>query len=213
MAQQASRKPAAARKGINKNWHLATDDFEVGLAELEFSIFRVAAAFERWQSDCLGCCHGQSFSGTDTAVLHMIRMHERPKGISEIGRLLKRDDLSNLQYGVRKLLKMDLIEKADGSGSKRDVTYRVTKLGRDVTDKYAAFRQELLTSLLRNVISDVDFDATAKLLNMMSAMYDQASCVAATHHMPQPQDAITTRSHDVQRKKDVSRSLRMQSYR
>jgi len=172
-------------RGLDKHWHLATDDFEVGLTELEFSIFRVSAAFERWQADCLGCCHGQPFSGTDTALLHVIRMHDRPKGISELARLLKRDDLSNLQYGVRKLLKAGLIEKSRQAGaSKKDVTYQVSVLGRDVTDKYARFRQELLISMTRATAGKVDFESLARALTMMSAMYDQASCVAATHRLP-----------------------------
>ncbi len=171
-------------KGLDKHWHLATDDFEVGLTELEFAIFRVSAAFERWQADCLGCCHGQPFSGTDTALLHVIRMHDRPKGISELARLLKRDDLSNLQYGTRKLLKAGLIEKSRHAGSKKDVTYQVSALGRDVTDRYARFRKELLISMTRETAGKVDFETLARALNMMSAMYDQASCVAATHRLP-----------------------------
>jgi predicted MarR family transcription regulator len=172
-------------RGLDKHWHLATDEFEVEVTELEFSIFRVSAAFERWQADCLGCCHGQPFSGTDTALLHVIRMHDRPKGISELARLLKRDDLSNLQYGVRKLLKAGLIEKSRQTGtSKKDVTYQVSALGRDVTDKYARFRKELLISMTRATAGNVDFESLARALTMMSAMYDQASCVAATHRLP-----------------------------
>jgi predicted MarR family transcription regulator len=171
-------------KGLDKHWHLAADDFEVGVTELEFSIFRVSAAFERWQADCLGCCHGQPFSGTDTALLHVIRMHERPKSISELARLLKRDDLSNLQYGTRKLLKAGLIEKSRQAGSKKDVTYQVSALGRDVTDRYARFRKELLISMTRATAGKTDFESLARALNMMSAMYDQASCVAATHRLP-----------------------------
>lgn len=184
MSSQATGKSRAAHKGLDKHWHLATDAFEVGLAELEFSIFRVAAAFERWQSDCLGCCFGQSFSGTDTAVLHVIRMHERPKSISEICRLLNRDDQSNLQYGVRKLLKAGLIEKTQDATSKRDVTYRVSQLGAQVTDNYARFRKELLLTMTRQTAGASNFDAVANTLNLMSAMYDQASCVAATHRLP-----------------------------
>src|SRR5215469_9641035 len=172
-------------RGLDKHWHLATDDFEVGLTELEFSIFRVSAAFERWQADCLGCCHGQPFSGTDTALLHVIRMHDRPKSISELARLLKRDDLSNLQYGTRKLLKAGLIEKSRQASSKKDVTYQVSALGRDVTDRYARFRKELLISMTRVTAGTTDFEALARALTMMSAMYDQASCVAATHRLPQ----------------------------
>ncbi len=179
-----SKLKQGGRRGLDKHWHLATDDFEVGLTELEFSIFRIAAAFERWQSDCLGCCHGQAFSGTDTALLHVIRMHDRPKGISEMARLLKRDDISNLQYSVRKLLKAGLIEKFGHAGSKKDVTYQVSAEGRDVTDRYARFRQELLISMARTTAGNLDFESMARAFTMMAAMYDQASCIAATHRVP-----------------------------
>lgn len=171
-------------RGIDRHWHLAKTDTEVGLTELEFAIFRVSAAFERWQADCLGCCFGQSFSGTDTALLHVVRMHERPKSISELGRLLKRDDLSNVQYSVRKLLKAGLIERARGAGSKKDVTYQVSAKGREITTLYAQFRRELLISLLESTGGKIDFSAVAAALTMMSAMYDQASSVAATHRIP-----------------------------
>ena len=171
-------------KGLDKHWHLAGTAFEVGLTELEFSIFRISAAFERWQSDCLACCHGGAFSGTDTALLHVIRMHDRPKSISEMGRLLKRDDLSNLTYGVRKLLKAGLVEKSDAVGAKKDVTYQVTPLGAGITTDYAEFRRELLISMTESTLGNVDFQSIATSLNLMAAMYDQASCVAATHRVP-----------------------------
>ncbi len=180
--KQGARSESSA--GLDKHWHLATDESEVGITELEFSIIRVSAAFERWQSDCLACCHGQSFSGSDTAVLHVIRMHDRPKSISEIGRLLKRDDQSNLQYGIRKLFKAGLIEKATDTRSKKGVTYTVSELGREVTDKYAIFRNELLLSLTNTVTQGMDLEAISKVLNLMSGLYDQASCVAATHRVP-----------------------------
>jgi len=178
----AARTPP--RGGLDKHWHLATDESEVALTELEFSIIRVSAAFERWQSDCLACCHGQIFSGSDTAALHVIRMHDRPKSISEIGRLLKRDDQSNLQYGIRKLFKAGLIEKTRDTTSKKDVTYQVSELGREVTDRYAEFRNELLVSLAQTVTKGMDLESIAKVLNLMSGLYDQASCVAATHRLP-----------------------------
>src|SRR6201986_5442862 len=172
-------------RGLDKHWHLATDEFEVGLTELEFSIFRVSAAFERWQADCLGCCHGQPFSGTDTALLHVIRMHDRPKGISELARLLKRDDLSNLQYGMRKLLKAGLIEKSRQTGtSKKDVTYQVSALGRDVTDKYARFRQELLISITRAKAGKGGFESLARILPLMLEMYGQSSWITAPPRQP-----------------------------
>lgn len=182
-AKTQTGKARGGIRGLDRHWHLAATDLEVGVTELEFSVLRVSAAFERWQGDCLGCCHGQAFSGTDTALLHVVRMHERPKSISELSRLLKRDDLSNLQYSVRKLLKAGLIEKTRQAGSKKDVVYQMTELGREITDQYAQFRKELLMSLIEATGGKIDFAAAARALNLMSAMYDQASCVAATHRI------------------------------
>jgi predicted MarR family transcription regulator len=190
MKKPVSRTPRRTEPpslGLDRHWHLATNDFEIGLSELEFSIFRVTTSFERWQADCMGCAHGGGFSGSDTALLHVVRMHERPKSISELGRLLKRDDLANLQYSVRKLLKAGLIQRSQRSGkaeqarSKKDVTYEVTAEGRDITDVYARFRSEPLLSMLRATNSELNFSAVATALNLMSAMYDQAASVAAVH--------------------------------
>ena len=181
--RKKAQKPKTVR-GLDKHWHLATDGYEVGLTELEFAIMRVSEAFYRWQSDCLACCFPQSFSGADNAVLHVIRMHDRPKSISEIGRLLNRDDQSNLQYGIRKLVNVGLIEKSNASDNKRGVTYQVSDLGREVTDRYAEFREELLISLTKSMSDwEENLDRVARVLNLMSGMYDQASCVAATHRI------------------------------
>lgn len=168
---------------LDKHWHLATDDHEIDLTELEFALIRVSEAFSRWESDCMACCHPQSFSGADVAVLHVIRMHDRAKGISEIGRLLNRDDTSNLQYGVRKLAKAGLIEKTKITDNKKGVTYRVTQLGRDATDKYGGFRRELLLSLTQLISEKEDLNTVSRVLNLLAGMYDQASCIAATHRV------------------------------
>ncbi|MEM7280660.1 MAG: winged helix DNA-binding protein [Pseudomonadota bacterium] len=166
---------------LDKHWHLATDDHEIELTELEFALIRVSEAFARWESDCLACCHSQVFSGADTAVLHVIRMHDRPKSISEIGRLLNRDDTSNLQYGVRKLARAGLIEKSGVADNKKGVTYKVSQAGLEATDKYGAFRRELLLPLTELIAGKEDLNAVARVLNLLAGMYDQASCIAATH--------------------------------
>lgn len=169
---------------MQKHWHLAARDYQVTFTELEFAIIRVSAAFERWQSDCLACCHGTPFSGSDNAILHVIRMHDRPKGISEIRRLLNRDDQSNLQYGVRKLLKAGLIEKTKGGTSKKDVTYQVSELGQAVTDKYTVLREELLLSLTQSITETHDLEAITRVMSLLTGLYDQASCIAVTHKVP-----------------------------
>jgi len=167
---------------FDKHWHLAQNEQEVIFTELEFSLLRISAAFERWQKDCLACCIDGGLSGTDNSVLQIIRMHERPKRISGVARHLNRDDLSNLQYSLRKLTKAGLIERAGRKDSKRSAAYRVTDEGKRVSELFAQFRRELLLSLTDSVKNfDVDVSIASKILNIISGLYDHASAVAASH--------------------------------
>ncbi|MBN7795575.1 winged helix DNA-binding protein [Parahaliea mediterranea] len=170
---------------FDKHWHLATDDHEIAVAEVEFSIFRIFSAFNRWMDDLTRCCQGdaaQACSGIDFSLLNVIRMHDRPKGISELGRLMNRDDMSNLQYSIRKLIKAGLIEKLGAQGHKKGVTYRTTAQGDRATDLYASYRREILVPLTRSVSAgDERMIELANLLTLLSGIYDQAACVAATH--------------------------------
>jgi predicted MarR family transcription regulator len=167
---------------FDKHWHLAESGPELNFTELEFAILRISGAFERWQKDCLACCIDSGLSGTDNAVLHIVRMHDRAKSISEVARLLNRDDISNLQYSLRKLTKAGLIERAGAGDSKRTAAYEVTAEGTRVSDLFAQFRRELLLTLTDSIKNlDVDIVTACKVLNITSGLYDHASTVAASH--------------------------------
>ncbi len=179
MAKKTYRNPPPI---FDKHWHLAENDEELNFTELEFAIMRISGAFDRWQKDCLACCVDGGLSGIDNGVLHIIRMHDRPKSISEIARLMNRDDLSNLQYSLRKLTKAGLIERAGNSTSKRSATYEVTARGTEVSDLFAQFRRELLISLTNSIKNlDADVQVACKVLNLTAGLYDHASTVAASH--------------------------------
>lgn len=166
---------------FNKKWHMAQTEFEIDHTEFEFALLRAAAAFERWRSDCSACCFDRSLSGADVAVLNVTRMHDRPKSISEIARLLNRDDLSNLQYGIRKLLAAKVVTKEGKVGAKKGVTYSVTEYGRELSDAYANLRRELVIKLSQSMTTKDNLIEAAKVLNLMSGLYDHASRVAAAH--------------------------------
>jgi predicted MarR family transcription regulator len=169
---------------FDKHWHLAENDIELNFTELEFAILRINSAFDRWQRDCLACCVDGGLSGVDNAVLHTIRMHDRPKSISEVARLLNRDDLSNLQYSLRKLAKAGLIERAANGNSKRSAAYQVTDRGTQVSDLFAQLRRELLLSLTGSINNlEEDIQTACKVLNLASGLYDHASTVAASHRL------------------------------
>jgi len=184
-AKTMTSKPNQAKASLDKHWHLSTSDHEIALTEIEFSIFRIYAAFSRWMDDLAACCHDdpeQSCTGIDFAILNVIRMHDRPKSISEIGRLLNRDDISNLQYSIRKLTKGGFICKMGAVAHKKGATYTTTELGVEVTKAYALYRKELLLPLTQAIAnSDERMDQVANVLSLLSGIYDQAACVAATH--------------------------------
>jgi len=172
-------------EGFDKHWHLSASEHEVALTEIEFAIFRIFSAFNRWMDDLTACCQDEAeppCSGIDFSLLNVIRMHDRPKGISEIGRLLNRDDVSNMQYSMRKLTKYGFIEKVGARGAKKGATYRTTVKGIEATNRYTNFRRELLIPLTQSISdSEQRMGGVTNMLTLMSGIYDQAACVAATH--------------------------------
>ena len=167
---------------LQKEWHLATNDREIKFTDFEFAIIRAAAAFDRWQKDCLACCLEGGLSAMENAVLHIIRMHDRPKSISDIARLMNRDDISNLQYSLRKLNTAQLIKRSDKRDSKRSATYTITGKGKQISDQFAEFRRDLLLNLTDSIKDfDTDVVVASKILNIIAGLYDHASSIASVH--------------------------------
>ncbi len=175
-------KPSQAGKlPFDTHWHLGEGAAENELAEFEYAMFRAFAAFDRWQMECLAAVVNKPMSSTDNAVLHVIRMKDRPKTVTEVGQLLNRDDVSNLQYAIRKLQDAGLIEKLS-KDRRRGVSYQVTDAGRRVTDSYATLRRELLVSLAPEIPDwGARVRATRQQLDLMRGMYEQAAIFVATH--------------------------------
>lgn len=184
MKRRSARSRRQARAGalpFDTHWHLGRCDREMALAELELSLFRTFAAFDRWQMECLAAVANKPLSSTDNAVLHVTRMKDRPKTITEIGQLLNRDDIPNLQYSIRKLQAAGLIEKCD-CDRRRGLAYRTTAAGRRVTDRYAELRGNLLMPLVERVAGwDEQVDGTRRALDVLRGLYEQAGIFVATH--------------------------------
>ncbi|AZL59393.1 hypothetical protein EI545_11395 [Tabrizicola piscis] len=166
--------------GLDWHWHLAESPVEVDTTELEFALMRTFEGFGRWQSECLASVCALSATGPENALLHIIRMNDRPKTIKDLARLTNRDDVPNIQYSLRKLIGAGLVLRK-GAG-RSGVTYEVTDEGRRVTDDYGTLRRRLLLQAVANVpgFSDRLADAT-RTLNLLSGIYEEISRVAATH--------------------------------
>lgn len=145
---------------------------EKALNGLEWSLWRLSAAFVRWQGECMSAVSGRPIGGHDTALLHVVGYQERPKGLSEIARLLGRSDTANIQYAIRKLVRLGLIAPLAGR-SRKDAAYRVTPEGEVLIREYRTLRRELLVAL-----ADATEDDLAGLdarLVRLAGLYDGAA--------------------------------------
>ncbi len=178
-------KKSSVKKGtleLDRHWHLATNEHEIALTELEYSLFRSYESFSRWMKECVVAASGFSMSASDCAVLNVIAMRDRPKGITEIARLLNRDDNTNIQYTIRKLTSDKLVEKTSTDNRRKGVRYRATPGGNEVVARFVALRKGLLIDMTE-AIRDMDDQLAkgSKILDLMTGMYEQAAMVAATH--------------------------------
>ena len=156
-------------------WHLCQTDEEIPVTMTEYSLLRTFGAFERWMAECQGAAAHLPMSSTDNLVLNAIRMREVPKAVSELARFLNRDDVSNIQYSLRKLQAEGLIEKVSPKKSRR-ASYQVTERGRKVTDEFARLRRELLIAAVPSLTDwEEQVATTRRVLGLMQSIYENAS--------------------------------------
>jgi predicted MarR family transcription regulator len=177
-----SQPAAAERPG---SWHLARTETERLLSDFEFGLERLAQAYYRWKAACLAAVCDVPLTGDDVAVLNVVRMGDEPKRLSEIGQLLNRVDVPNLQYATRKLVRVGLIE-TEGRLSRKETRYRATATGRSVTEAYAGLRAATLPPMLDALDGwAVKSETTRVQLDLLSSLYAQAAQIAITkRHQP-----------------------------
>ena len=178
--KESSPKAAGA---LDRRWHLARSPIEVDVAEIEYALMRSYEAFGRWQAECLASVVDFAASGPENTLLHIIRMHDRPKSVKDLARMTNRDDIPNIQYSLRKLIKAGFVVRS-GSG-RTGVNYAVTELGKDVTDRYAEVRASLLIEAVASVPNfPLKLEEATRTLELLTGIYEQVARVAATHRGP-----------------------------
>ena len=179
-----NRRQPDTPKSLDRSWHLARTPQEMDVADIEYALIRCFEAFGHWQAECLASVVEFSASGPENALLHMIRANDRPKSVRDLSHMANRQDIPNIQYSLRKLIKGGLVVKS-GSG-RSGVTYETTELGRDVCDRYADVRAELLIEAVGRLPELAKrLPDAAHALDLMTGIYEQAAREAATHrHRP-----------------------------
>jgi predicted MarR family transcription regulator len=101
----------------------------------------------------------------------------KPRSVSDLSRFTNRDDISNIQYSLRKLAAAGLIEKVPGTAN-RDTRYRPTAAGRALTEAMVSRRRELLINPSTN-LKDVEAQlrAATAAMSLLTGLYDHVSRV------------------------------------
>lgn len=191
MAKQSSpgeKVPATPRASDGLGgWHLGETEQEARLASLEFALIGAHAAFERYVTQIARLCGEPVLNYPETLLLHIIRMHERPKDATTIARMLNRDDLANVQYTLRKLGTLGLVKKVRAGVSAQ---YSCTAKGIEITERFSRLRKQLLVSLMSPApVTDDRVDEVVGRLTMLTGLYDstaRAATLVSAHDLELP---------------------------
>ena len=174
--------PSPAKPQEDHRWHLAVDDTGVAITDLEYAVMRVHQSFLRWQSECINAVCDTPLSGQENALLHVIRLRERPKTIKDLLQITNRQDVPNMQYELRKLIKAGLVDKY---GSARNgVYYIATDKGAQVCEDFARVRADLLLTLAEPLAAGGARNS-ALCLEQLEKAYESATREIATFYRRQ----------------------------
>lgn len=156
--------------------HYMTDSAAAAaLTRAELAMIRAVEAFSRWCYFLHKSVSDAPLSATDVWLLHSIRMRGNAQNLSELLLFLNRNDVSTLQYSLRKIEQSGLIERVTGN-SRREAGYRLTEKGMAATDAYARLRDELLVALVGDVWELAGaLDSAAGALERLTGLYDQST--------------------------------------
>lgn len=163
---------------LDRTWHLAENDDEIKVTEFELALWQLVHGFIRWQEDCESCVNNTDLTGNDLAVLHIIRMKDRPKTYYEIARLLNREDIFNIKYSIRKLEKSELIRKTPSKD--KTATYEITDAGIKNTEDYTKARRAILIELYKHE-PGLSLEKITQALIKLKALYAEAGSIAASY--------------------------------
>ena len=160
---------------VTKTWHLAKNEEETKLTDFEFQLWRVFYGFTRWQEGCERVANQTDLTGSELSLLHIIRMKNRPKTISELTRLLNRSGSAfNINYSIQKLIKHGLIRKLLDENNKKAFSYEITEEGIKNTDAYTALRQTILIELFKKKKKELNLEQFTDVLSELIALYEEA---------------------------------------
>lgn len=157
--------------------HLAdSDGWEA--SEVEYGMIIAYNAFNRWMTRCMAAAGNSELTSLEILVLHNTNHRDRDKRLTDICFLLNIEDSHTVNYALRKLMKMGLLESEKRG---KEVFYKTSPEGRALCGNYRKIREQfLLDGLSRLGISGEEMRTMAANLRTLSGHYDQASRAASS---------------------------------
>lgn len=172
--------PDAGRGAPPAPPHLARTDHEAAITEFEQALICAGEAFFRFAGALLGPeARAHNLSGDDCIILQQLVTAGQPSRVADLLRFANREDVSNVQYSLRKLIKAGFVHQVKGA-TKRDTAYAVTEAGARVTSRLVGLRHELLMQPTKSVAGlDDQLRAITGALGLLTGLYDHGTRVLA----------------------------------
>ncbi len=148
------------------------------MSEFEFGLIVAGNAFHRWVAHCMSAAGLKDLTPLDVLVLHHVTHRARDKRLGDICFIMNVEDTHLVNYALKKLLALGVVASQKNG---KDVTYAATDSGRDYVQRYREIRESCLMDALKADDGlNRDIGELARLLRVLSGMYDQAARSAAS---------------------------------
>ena len=148
------------------------------MSEFEFGLIVAGNAFHRWIAHCMSAAGLKDLTPLDVLVLHHVTHRARDKRLADICFIMNVEDTHLINYALKKLQHLGVVASRK---SGKEVTYASTPSGRDYVERYREIREScLINALNADDALNRDIGELARLLRVLSSMYDQAARSAAS---------------------------------
>lgn len=171
------RKPGPPAPPIVSSAHLVSPQ-SAELSEFEFGLIVAGNAFHRWIIHCMAAAGLKDLMPLDVIVLHHVTHRARDKRLADLCFIMNIEDTHLVNYSLKKLQGLGVVASSKNG---KEVTYAATDSGRAYVERYREIRETCLVNALQaDDALNADIGQLARLLRVLSGIYDQAARSAAS---------------------------------
>lgn len=165
------------RRPIVSSAHLVSEH-SAQMSEFEFGLIVSSHAFQRWIVHGMTAAGLKDLTPLEVIVLHHVTHRARNKRLSDICFLMNVEDTHLINYALKKLINLGVVSSQKNG---KEVTYSATEKGREHVQRYRMVREQcLMEPMGGDGVFNQEIGELARLLRVLSGMYDQAARAAAS---------------------------------